>query len=73
MESKICTQCNIEKHINNFYKKYSECEDCKIKRGVKRYFDNKDKITIQQKTYYEKKRDKLIRKQNHYRNKRNLD
>ena len=20
MESKICTQCNIEKHINNFYK-----------------------------------------------------
>ena len=37
MESKICTQCNIEKHINNFYKKYSECKDCNIKRGVKRY------------------------------------
>ena len=56
MESKICTQCNIEKHINNFYKKYSECKDCNIKRGVKRYYDNKDKISMQQKIYYEKKR-----------------
>ena len=54
MESKICTQCNIEKHINNFYKKYSECKDCNIKRGVKRYYDNKDKISMQQKIYYEK-------------------
>ena len=41
MESKICTQCNIEKHINNFYNKYSECIDCNIKRGVKRYYDKK--------------------------------
>ena len=61
MESKICTQCNIEKHINNFYKKYSECKDCNIKRGVKRYYDNKDKISMQQKIYYEKNRDKLLR------------
>ena len=51
MESKICTQCNIEKDINNFYKKYSECKDCNIKRGVKRYYDNKDKISNQQKIY----------------------
>ena len=49
MGSKICTQCNIEKHINNFYKKYSECKDCNIKRGVKRYYDIKDKISMQQK------------------------
>ena len=73
MESIICTQCKIEKHINNSYKKYSECKDCNIKRGVKRYFDNKDKISIQQKMYYEKKRDKLLQKQNDYRNKRNID
>ena len=57
MGSKICTQCNIEKHINNFYKKYSECKDCNIKRGVKRYYDNKDKISMQQKIYYEKNRE----------------
>ena len=54
MESKICTQCNIEKHINSFYKKYSECKDCNIKRGVKRYYDNENRISMQQKMYYEK-------------------
>ena len=49
MGSKICTQCNIEKHINNFYKKYSERKYCNIKRSVKLYYDNKDKISMQQK------------------------
>ena len=64
MESKTCNVCNTEKHINNFYKKNSECKDCNIKRGVKRYYDNKHKISFQQKIYYEKNRDK-----NHYGNK----
>ena len=73
MESKNCTQRIIEKHINNFYKKYSECKDCNIKRGGKRYFDNKDKISIHQKISYENNRDKLLRKQNDYRSKRNTD
>ena len=73
MESKICTQCNIEKHINNFYKKYSECKYCNIKRGVKRYYDNKDKISMQQKIYYEKNRDKLLQKQNDYSKKRSTE
>ena len=68
MESKICTQCNIKKHVNNFYKKYSECKNCNVKRGVKRYYDNKYKISMQQKN-----RDKLLQKQNEYRNKRNTD
>ena len=49
MESKICTQCKIEKHINKFNKKYSECKDCLIKRRVARYYDNIDKISFQQK------------------------
>ena len=73
MENKICTVCKIEKHINNFYRKYSECKDCNIKRGVKRYYNNKDKISIQQKIYYEKNTEKLLQKQNHYRNKRNTE
>ena len=28
MDTKMCTICNIEKHINNFYKKYTESIDC---------------------------------------------
>ena len=72
MENKTCTLCKIAKHINNFYKKYSECKDCIIKRCVKHYYDNKDKISSQQKNY-EKTRDKLLQKQNDYRNRRNTD
>ena len=65
MESKIFSQCNIEKDINNFYKKYPECIDCNRARGLKRYYENKDKISNQQKIYYEKNREKiLLQKQN---------
>ena len=73
MNTKTCTICNNEKDINNFYKKHSECKACNIKRGVKRYHNNKDKISNQQKIYYEKNRDKLLQKQNDYRNKRNTE
>ena len=65
MDTKICTICNIEKHINNFYKKYTECIQCNRSRGLKRYYENKDKISNQQKIYYEKNREKkLLQKQN---------
>ena len=65
MDTKICSMCNIEKYINNFHKKYSECRDCNRSRGLKRYYENKDKISNQQKVYYEKTREKtLIQKQN---------
>ena len=49
MESKICTQCNLEKHINNFYRNQSEGKDCNSKRGLERYYENKDEIPNQQK------------------------
>ena len=65
MDTKTCTMYNIEKHFNNFYKKYTECIDCNRARGLKRYYENKDKISNQQKVYYEKNREKiLIQKQN---------
>ena len=65
METKICTLFNIENDIKNFYKKYSECRDCNRTRGLKRYYENKDKISNQQKVYYEKNRKKtLLQKQN---------
>ena len=60
MDTKTCTICNIEKHINNFYKKYSECIDCNRARGLERYYENKDKISKQQKIYYEKNRDRIL-------------
>ena len=64
---------NSEKNITNFFKKFSQCKDCNFKRAVKRYYDNKDRISIQQNKFYGKKRDKLIQKHNDYRKKRNTD
>ena len=65
MEGKTYTMCNMEKHINNFYKTYSDCKDCNRTRGLKRYYENKDKISNQQKLYYEKTEKKiLLQKQN---------
>ena len=65
MNTKICTICTIEKDMNNFYKKYTECIDCNRARGLKQYYENKDKISNQQKLFYEKNRDRiLLQKQN---------
>ena len=65
MDSKICVVCNIEKSIDNYYNKYRECKQCNIQRSMKRYRENKDKISNQQKIYYEKNRDRiLLQKQN---------
>ena len=60
MDSKICVVCNIEKSIDNFYNKYRECKPCNIKRSTRRYFENKERISNQQKLYYEKNRDVLL-------------
>ena len=73
MNSKVSVVCKIEKSFNNFYNKYRECKQCNIKRSTRRYYENKDKISMQQKIYYEKNRDKLLQKQNEDRNKRNTD
>ena len=51
MESKRCTMCNIE-NFNNFNKTCSECIVCNYKRVLKRYHDNKDKKSNQQKIYF---------------------
>ena len=65
MEGKTYTLCNMEKNINNFYKTYSDCKDCNRTRGLKRYYENKDKISNQQKLFYEKTEKKiLLQKQN---------
>ena len=60
MHSKICVVCNIEKSIDNYYNKYRECKQCNIKRSMKRYNENKDKLSNQRKLYYEKNIDMLL-------------
>ena len=64
MDSKVCTRCNIENSIENFYNKYTECKVCKSNRSLKRYHEHKDKISNQRTLYYEKNRDKLLQRQN---------
>ena len=62
MDSKVCVVCDIEKSIANFYNKYRECKQCNIQRSMKRYYENKDKLSNQRKLYYEKNREVLLAK-----------
>ena len=64
MDTKTCSMCNIKKHINNFYRKNSECRDCNRARRLKRYYQNKDKISNQQK-FIMKKKEKNITETKH--------
>ena len=54
MDSKICVICNIEKSNENFYNKYRERKQCNKQRSMKRYCENKDKLSNQRKLFYEK-------------------
>ena len=63
MESKICSICSFEEDINNFYKKYSEWNNCNSLRSLKRFCENKDKISNQGKVYYGKNKKRLSEKQ----------
>ena len=55
MDSKVCVICNTEKGIDNLYNKYRECEQCNIKKSMKRYYEKKDDLSNQRNFYYEKK------------------
>ena len=66
MDNKICVVCNIEKSIDNCYNKYRECKQCNIKRSMKRYNENKDKLSNQRKLYYERNRETLLVKSKIY-------
>ena len=54
----------MEKHIEDFYNKITECKECNCKQGLERNYKNKDRISTQQNFYCEKNRDKLLQKQN---------
>ena len=46
--------CNTEKHLDNFYKKFSESKDSNRVGGLERYYETEVRISNQQKIYYEK-------------------
>ena len=62
MESKVSVVCNTEKSIDSFYNKYRECKQCNIPRRMKRYYENKDKLSNQRKLFCEEIRDVLVAK-----------
>ena len=66
MDNKVCVVCNTEKSIDNFYNKYRECKQCNIQRSMKRYYENKDKLSDQRKLYYERNKDALLAKSKVY-------
>ena len=49
MESKICVIRSTEKSIDNLYNKYQECKPFNIQRSLKRYYENKYKLSSQRK------------------------
>ena len=55
MGTKICVVCNTEKSIDKFYNKYRKCKPCKFERSLRRYYENKDKLSDQRKIYFKKK------------------
>ena len=73
METKICVVCNIEKSIDNFYNKFRECKPCNNKRSMRRYYENKDKVSNQHKIYYGNNRDVLLAKSKVNQQKRNYE
>ena len=44
------------------YNKYRESKQCKIETNLKRYYKDKDKLSIQRKKNFEKNRDVLLAK-----------
>ena len=49
---KVCVVCDTEKSIDNFYNRYRECKQCNIKRLLKRYYDNKDRMLQKRRDKY---------------------
>ena len=49
MEIKTCGMCIFKKHIEEFYNKFTECKNCNSIGSLKRYYDDKDKLSNQRK------------------------
>lgn len=80
--SKICTDCNIEKDIDQYRKikekrtknisEYlcSKCKDCEKKRSLSNYYKNKEKYDNYSKIYKQENKDKINETRRKYTNKK---
>ena len=72
--SKICTKCNIEKKLSEYYKKksgkdgyYTFCKECDGIYKKTYYTENKESIAIYKKAYREENKEKIATKDKIYR------
>lgn len=77
MKIKICSKCNIEKELSEFYKeklgKYElrgDCKECVKEYKIKHYQKYKKRINKQKKKYKNKNKDKYKKYHNEYSKKR---
>jgi hypothetical protein len=73
MDIKICSNCKIEKDINDFYiqnhKPISKCKEC-VKAKVNKYrMDNLDVVKERKKTYYKNNKEHCNEKSKEFREK----
>ena len=64
MESKICSLCSFGKIHQKSFQIFADCKVCNNKRGLKRYYDNKDRKSNRIKVYKEKNKDIMLQQQN---------
>lgn len=74
MERKVCTKCNVEKPLDEFYVDkrsksgvVSSCKECFNFYQKKFRDNNKSKVKLRSKSYYENNKERALKKQEKYR------
>jgi hypothetical protein len=57
METKVCSKCNVEKQITDFYKKINYCKICHLEKKQNWRKDNPEEYKKQTKNYWERTKD----------------
>ena len=66
METKVCSKCNTEKDVTEFYSYGGRCKLCVKERSKIYRENNKEKIIKDRKDYYKKNKDRLSEKSKKY-------
>ena len=57
METKVCSKCNVEKQITDFYKKINYCKICHLEKKQNWRKDNPEEYKKQNKNYWDRTKD----------------